>query len=283
VFCVLTDQSLTEAVILLQRQDLAAETREVVDEAARLLAEGREGEARALLEKAEALVALHSQTGEGGHSNGNGTQKVNGSAGPAIQAIVAPLAAKLAAGFTNVLTSVLEDIHRYTSEQIQFVVKSLEEHIEHTENTLREVAGIDERIEQLANDHMVSAQSAEQSHSMLWNAVHALEENSRQQGDSICRVTAAAEELSHHVAGQIDATASRFADLEQRVMELDQFARELPPQISGVMERLDGHTETLRMIEQRQSHRVSKLNQVLDSLARLREAEGPELSLAAAQ
>ena len=279
----LTDQSLSEAVILLQRQDLAPETREVVEEAARLLGEGRDGEARALVEKAEALVSLRLQTNEASHANGNGTQKVNGNSGPSIQAIVAPLAAKLTAGFTNVLTGVLEDIHRYASEQIQFVVKSLEEHIEHTETTLRDVAGMDERIEQLASEHQVSAQFAEQSHSLLWNAVHALEENSRQQGDSISRVTTIAEELANHVAGQIDATASRFADLDQRVTRLDQFAEQMPPQISGMIARLDNHTETLRILEQRQAQRVSTLNQVLDSLARLREPEGPELSMAAAQ
>jgi len=267
----------------LQRQELAQETREVVEEAARLLGEGREGEARALVEKAEALASLnpggsHDPVAEAtGNGNGNGTHKVNGSAGPALQAIVAPLAAKLSAGLTNLLTSVLEDIHRYTGEQIEFVVKSLEEHIEHTEGSLREFAGLDERVEQLANEHQVAAQFAEQNHSMLWNAIHGVEESSRQQTELTSRLTSAMEELSHHVADQVEDTAARFTDLEQRVSQLDQFAQDLPSQVAGILERLDGHSDALRVLEQRQTQRVSTLNQVLDSLAKLRELETPEV------
>jgi hypothetical protein len=283
----LADQSLSEAVIALQRQDLAHEAREVVEEAARLLGEGRDGEARALLEKAEALAATNhgdaqEHAGEAPR-NGNGTHKVNGSAGPAIQAIVEPLAARLAAGFTAVLTSVLEDIHRYTGEQIHFVVESLEEHIQHTEESLRAVTGLDERVEQLANEHQVAAQFAEQSHSMLWNAIHGAEESGRQQAELISRVTAAMEELSHHVADQVEDTAARFVDLEQRVSQLDQFAQDTPPQLVSLIERLDGHSEALRVLEERQTQRVSTLNQVLDSLARLRETEEPEMGMSAVQ
>lgn len=283
----LADQSLSEAVIALQRQDLAQEIREVVDEAARLLDEGRDGEARALVEKAEALATTEAceaqEHEEQAPRNGHGTHKVNGISGPAIQSIVEPLAARLAAGFTAVLTSVLEDIHRYTGEQIQFVVKSLEEHIQHTEAALSDVAGLDERVEQLANEHQVAAQFAEQSHSIMWNAIHGAEESSRQQAELIARVTTAMDELSHHVADQVDDTAARFTDLEQRVSQLDQFAQDMPPQVSDIIARLDGHSEALRVLEQRQTQRVSTLNQVLESLAKLRETEEPELGMAAVQ
>ena len=197
----LTDQSPFEAVIALQRLDLASDTRAIVDEAASLLNDGREGEARALLEKAEALVALRDSANRTPEGEG---AAVNETSRPALQGIIAPLAAKLASGFTSVLTSVLEDIHVYAGDQIQVVAKSLQDHIENMQTALRNVAGVGERLEQLANE----------------------------QHDGICA-------------------------------------------------RLDGHTEALRALEVRQTQRVSTLNQVLETLSKLKEPESSEVALPA--
>jgi septal ring factor EnvC (AmiA/AmiB activator) len=83
--------------------------------------------------------------------------------------------------------------------------------------------------------------------------------------------------MVHHV----EAVASRFAGLEERVSALDRFAQEMPGHLEAMVARLDSHTETLRNLEQRQIRRVSTLNQVLDSLARLKEPESPEMGLPA--
>ena len=261
----LSDQSLSEAVISLQRHDLAPEAREAVDEAARLLGEGREGEARALVGKAEALMALG---GSGGR-------------GPVVEALIAPLAAKLATGFTGVLTSVLEEIHHYTGDQIQAVAQSLQDHIEHMQTALRDVAGLGERLEQLANEQQAGLQSVQQGQEELWAAVRALQEARREQNDSIARVCSATEELSNHLVNHVDAVASRFAAMDERITALDRFAQEMPAQMETLVARLDGQTDTLRILEQRQTQRVSTLNQVLDSLARLREPEAAEVGLPA--
>jgi len=92
---------------------------------------------------------------------------------------------------------------------------------------------------------------------------------------------AATDELSNHVVNHVDVVASRFTAMEERVTGLDRFAQEIPAQIEGIVARLDGQTETLRHLEQRQTQRVSTLNQVLDSLARLKEPEPAELGLPA--
>ena len=277
----ITDQSLPEAVIALQRRELAPETRQVVDEAARLLSEGREMEARALVEKAEALVAQGTK-GNGTAGNGNGAVKGNGNSGLAPQGIIAPLAAKLAAGFTGVLTNVLEDVHRYTGDQIQAVATALQEHIQNMEAALRQVAGVGERLEQLANEHGARIQVVQQGQEELWSAIRALQQADQEQSASMARVAAATEGLSHHVASQADAVASRFQSLEERVSVLDRIiAHDLQPQLTGVIARLDRHTDTLRCLEQRQAQRVSTLNQVLDSLSRLKEDAPVEMALPA--
>jgi DNA repair exonuclease SbcCD ATPase subunit len=277
---VLSDQNLSEAVFTLQRHDLAPEVREVVEEAGRLLGEGREGEARALVEKAEALIAMArgSDTTAG---KVNGAVTGNGNRAPMVEALIAPLAAKLATGFTGVLTSVLEEIHHYTGDQIQAVAKSLQDHIAQMQTALRDFAGVGERLEQLANEQHAGLLSLRQGQDDLWTAVRALQAADGEQNDSIARVSSTTEELSNHLVIHVDGVASRFAAMEERLTALDQFAQDIQPQLDTIAARLDGQTETLLHLEQRQVQRVATLNQVLDSLARLREPEPAEVGLPA--
>lgn len=276
----LSDQNLSEAVFTLQRHDLAPEVREVVEEAARLLGEGREGEARALVEKAEALIAMArgSDTTAG---KVNGAVTGNGNRAPMVEALIAPLAAKLATGFTGVLTSVLEEIHHYTGDQIQAVAKSLQDHIAQMQTALRDFAGVGERLEQLANEQHAGLLSLRQGQDDLWTAVRALQAADGEQNESIARVSSTTEELSNHLVIHVDGVASRFAAMEERLTALDQFAQDIQPQLDTIAARLDGQTETLLHLEQRQVQRVATLNQVLDSLARLREPEPAEVGLPA--
>ncbi|HUI79587.1 MAG TPA: hypothetical protein VLY24_16795 [Bryobacteraceae bacterium] len=244
----MTELSLPETVIALQRLDLRPETREVVEEAARLLHEGREMEARALVEKAEALAA---QANNGQHNgNGNGHRNGNGNGDHRLAGVmIAPIAEKLASGFTAVLTSVLEDIYQHTGDQVQVVATVLEERIHGIEETLGKSSAIDQRLEQLAEEQQALRQ------------IH--EETSRGVG----LLTGANLE-------------SRISAVEERVSGIDQIVRDLQPQLGSVLTRLDRHTDALRLLEQRQAQRISSLNRVLESLAHLREEEpAPEHSL----
>lgn len=275
----LTEQTLSDAVIELQRRDLAPGTREVVEEAARLLSEGREGEARALVEKAEALAHL----GENGRAaSGNGSVAArNGKSAPALQSLVAPLAAKLAAGFTGVLTGVLEEVHEYAGAQVEAVAQALRVHIEALEAAVRDATHARENLEDLVRQQQNALETVQHEQQQLWCAVDDLRQADDAQRHSIAHVTTAAEELAHHVSSHVDAVAARFASLEDRVSLLDRVTQDMQPQLAQVLERVDRHTDALRALEQRQNQRVSALNQVLDSLALLREPETPQLSRAA--
>lgn len=275
----LTEQSLSDAVIALQRQDLTPETRRVVEEAARLLTEGREGEARALVEKAEALAHL-GENGRAAVVNG-GIPARNGKFNSAPQSIVAPLAAKLAAGFTGVLTGVLEEVHEYAGAQVQAVAEALQIHIEALESAVRDATHARENLENLVRQQQTALDAVQQEQQHLWRAVDDLRHAGEAQHQSITHVTTATEELARHVSSHVDAVAARFASLEERVSLLDRITREMQPQLTQVLERVDRNTDSLRGLEQRQNQRVATLNQVLDSLARLKEPETPELALAA--
>jgi len=257
----LTEKSLSEAVILLQRQELAPETREIVEEAARLLAEERESEARALIEKAEALAALHHSAKAAAEE---APRQVEATAAPSLQAIVSPIAARLTEGFTSLLTGVLEDIHSYAGSQIQAAGQHFQQHIDELDAAICDLVVVGERLQEQAGEHQTR--------------LAALQESDQEQTEAIHSVIRVADELSSNLVEQVEASASRFLSVEERVGVLEQFAQEMPNQISAFAARLDGQNETLRLLQQRQANRVSTLNDVLDSLSRLREPETPELA-----
>jgi chromosome segregation ATPase len=149
------------------------------------------------------------------------------------------------------------------------------------QTALRDFAGVGERLEQLANEQHAGLLSLRQGQDDLWTAVRALQAADGEQNDSIARVSSTTEELSNHLVIHVDGVASRFAAMEERLTALDQFAQDIQPQLDTIAARLDGQTETLLHLEQRQVQRVATLNQVLDSLARLREPEPAEVGLPA--
>jgi septal ring factor EnvC (AmiA/AmiB activator) len=245
----MTELSLPDTVIALQRLDLLPETREVVEEAARLLQDGREMEARALVEKAEALAAQALNGKANGNGNGYGKGISHDSGYRWAGAMIGPIAEKLATGFTAVLTSVLEDIYQHTGNQVQVVASVLEERIHGIEEAIQRTSTFEERFEQVAAEQEALR--------------HAHEE------------TSGAVDLWHQAGLE-----SRLAAVEERVTGIDQIVRDLQPQVSTVMTRLDRQTDVLRSLEQRHAQRVSALNHVLDNLSRLREEEpAPENSL----
>jgi DNA repair ATPase RecN len=156
--------------------------------------------------------------------------------------MIAPIAEKLATGFTAVLTIVLEDIYYHTGDQVQVVASVLEERIHGVEEALQKTSTVEARLEQLA----VEQQALRQAHDTTSGTVGLW-----------------------HQAG----LESRLAAVEERVTGIDQIVRDLQPQVTTVLTRLDRQTDALRSVEQRQAQRVSALNHVLDNLTRLREEE----------
>jgi hypothetical protein len=264
----------------MQRRDLTPEIRQVVDEASRLLTEGREMEARALFEKAEALVAQNDSANRV-VANAGAAPRVTGNSGEALQGVIAPLAAKLAAGFTTVLTGVLEELHDYAGTQIDALAHSLTNQIQTMETELGHVAGVGEHLELLANDHLSNLQAVHQGQGELWDVVRGLQQSAQEHHESIARVSAATGELTIMVANHVEAVAARFSAVDERFSFIDRIIQDVPAQLSTVFSRLDRHTETLQVLEHRQAQRVSTLNQVLESLSRLKEPETHELAASA--
>ena len=176
------------------------------------------------------------------------------------------------------LSGVLEAIHSYAGDQIQVAGQFLQQHINELDAAICDLVVVGERLQEQASEHQTRLDGALQAQEELRGSVATLREFGQEQTEAIHRVLHVANELSRDLAEQVEASAARFVSLEERVGVLEQFVQEVPDQISALAARLDGQNETLRLLQQRQANRVSTLNDVPDSLARLREPETPELA-----
>ncbi len=159
------EQLLQEAIINLQKRDLCVETRRLVDEAAQLLADGRDLEARALVEKAQAITP-------------EPPPKPNTVSG--MQTVLARLSNRLAQEIANALGDAVEELSASFTTKIEAIssrVSSQEERIEALSSLLQDLASkslsaaeqIDRQTLQLRTIQERQAQRAAALNAMLDN------------------------------------------------------------------------------------------------------------------
>src|SRR5271157_495023 len=166
------DQLLQEAIIDLQKQDLCVETRHSVDEAAQLLADGRDIEARALVEKAQAMTLADV------HSKRDRVTKVNGPmAGERLEpTIISRISGLLAQGITNALTEVIEELHLNFGAQMKDVVSSLEDRLTDITSQLKALSHLHDRVERIAEEETARLSAAQQRWDCLSTTIASLQE-----------------------------------------------------------------------------------------------------------
>ena len=193
------DQLLQEAIIDLQRQDLSADTRHLVDEAAQLLGNGRDIEARALVEKAQAITFPDVQP------KTNGVTKVNS---PAVagermeQTIISRISNRLAQGITSVLTEVVEDLHSNFGAQMNGVVSSLENRLTEITSQLKALSHLHESVERIEHEETARASAAQER----WERLSASVASLRETGHGL---QVEAGELRRGISGELEAISSR--------------------------------------------------------------------------
>ena len=205
------DRSLPDAIVALQRQELPGETRRLAEEAALLLSDGHEIEAKALVEKAQALAAI------GVRVPANGSPKPEAGK-PADESSLPQLAARLAAPIAAAIANALLEVERYSTDQARVLAK-----------------GVDDRVAQLT-----------------------------------CEI-AGMKKADEALGTGITTITDHVAEHEQRLTAIDGFTAGFKASIVSLNERVDRQTESLRAIQERQMRRAAVLNEVLGSIAKLRE------------
>lgn len=250
-----TDQVLQEEIIELQKRDLTLQTRHLVDEATQLLAEGREMEARALVEKAQAITIRSAGTESSPTCNGAAVPA------PAESRISSRISARLALDVSASLTQAIEELHQYFHGEMSEVVASLESRLSEAGV---ELCAMRQKLDRLEQEQAARSTAAQEQWDRLSASITSLEETDRAHWDE-------SQQLSRNVSGALDTISSRVVAHEERLAALDRVIEDLSPKVHSAAEQVGRHTDLLRSMHERQAQRAAALNEVLDNIAKLRE------------
>jgi hypothetical protein len=254
------DQLLQEAIINLQKKDVSAETRRLVDEAAQLLADGRDIEARALIEKAQALAVADYPSRVSSPAKGSGPMAGERMANAAISRI----ASRLAQSITSALAEAVEDLHISFGAQVTEVVSSLENRLAGITSQLNAVSGLLERVERIEAAATTNASASEERWERLSASVLSLQEADRDR-------QVEAEQFRGDVSSELERIGLRLTAQEEGLEAVNRIVSDLSLKVLFFAEQIDRHTGLLRSLHEQQAQRAAALNAVLDGFAQLRE------------
>ena len=166
------DQLLQEAIIDLQKRDLTTETRHLVDEAAQLLADGRDIEARALVEKAQAIAAPEVPTKVNGATHTTPPVTADGMA----QTIISRLSSRLAQDIASALNEAVEDLHRDFGAQMNESATALENRLAEITSRLQVVSELQDRVGRLEQEVSGNAAAVQEQSQQMAASIVSLQE-----------------------------------------------------------------------------------------------------------
>jgi chromosome segregation ATPase len=249
-----TEQLLQESIIDLQKHNLSVETRRLVDEAAQLLAGGRDMEARALVEKAQALNAPALQPETNGVTKSNGPMPAERTE----DSLISRISNRLALGITNAISEAMEELQRTFGSQMTAVARSLEDRLAEAFPPWQQ------RLEILEQDRTAASGEAQERWESLSASVGALQE-----AGIAGRLEA--EQRSRAVSAELERISARVTAQEERLEAWKQLVQDLTSKVTSIAEKIDRHTDLFRSMQERQAQRAAALNAVLDGIAKLRE------------
>jgi uncharacterized protein YheU (UPF0270 family) len=257
-----TDQLLQDAIIHLQKRDLSAETRHLVDEAAQLLADGRDIEARALVEKAQAITSPEAPSKASGATRADIPLAEERMA----QTIISRLSSRLAQDIANTLSEAVEDLHVRFGAQVNEVARSLENRLTEVTSQLEPFSDLHQRVDRIEQQEAARASAAQEQWERLSASILSLQEADRAR-------QAEAEEFRRNVSVELEMMSSRVAAQEERIQVLTSLVQDLSSKALTAAEQIGRQTSALRSMQERQAQRAAALNAVLDRIAKLREVE----------
>jgi hypothetical protein len=254
-----SDQFLQEAIIDLQKQDLTSESRHVVEEAARLLLDGRDIEARALFEKAQAMAIPRNPTA-GGATDSDQRAPVNGRIAPTI---LSRLSGRLAAQIEDTLNETVEELFGDLSVEVSQAAARVESQLADIQSRLQIVSHLQSRLDRFEQEMSLSSAAASKESQRFVASLEELNQAHR------CRL----EELSDHVSDRMEQFVARLAVQEERVDALSGLTENVSAKVLAIEAQVDRQTSCLRGMQERQAKRAAALSAVVEGISKLRDAE----------
>jgi len=276
----MTDRNLEEAIFELQRLNTENGVKRLAEEAAQLFAQGRQIEAGAVMEKAEAMLAVRSgkppATGAASQANTPKTEerpKVDEQA-------MANMAAKLADGLSKILTGAFEELERHIVGESRKISTSFDQQLDRlqaTVSSLEQLQAKSEHLSDAVSELRSSATATSQKQDQFSTSMAALQETSARHDKEIgslrgetTALRAEAKDYATVVAHQMDALSARLGLSQEDLTGLKSTVAEISRKVAGFGERLDRQGEVIRAITDSQAKRAVAFDELLAVLTRLK-------------
>lgn len=277
----MTDRKLEEAIFELQKLNTEDGVKRLAEEAGRLFAEGRQIEASAVMEKAEALMAvgagkpisLRGSSSDLTRPNSEERTKVDEQA-------MANVAAKLADGLSKILTGAFEELERHIVGESRKISSSFDQQLNRLQVTVSNLEQLQAKFEHLSDavsEVRSSATASNQKLDQLSTNTAALAETSARHDKDLGALhgeTAAlrneAKDYATVVAHQMDALSARLGLQQEDLTGLKSTVADISRKVAGYGERIDRQSDVLRGLTDSQTKRAVALDELLGVLTRLR-------------
>jgi len=316
----MTERNLEDAIFHLQKLNTENGVKKLAEEAAQLLADGRQIEASALMEKAEAMIAAKSGKPAPAENHYSSTPvipqekpKVEEREKLAEQAM-ANMAGKLADGLAKILIGAFQELERHLVGESRKVSSSIEEQLGRLQSTIESFTQLQLKFEHLTetvSEQRSAGASIAQNHELVTASVRALEEVSarhekemgairaesaalrgeasafRAEAGALRGETAAlrneAKDFSTVITHQMDGLSERIGLHQEELGGLKTTVSDILRKVSGFIERIDRQGEVLRALNETQVRRAAALDEVLGVLTRLKTPAEAIMAAAAGQ
>jgi len=258
------DHTLEDRIYILQKSKLTPDARGILEEAARLLGDGRQTEALALVDKAEAVSSSASnyETGHIGASTPSGEPGAPNVGKP----LAAQLATDIADGLSKVLVGAIENLERHIAGETRGLTSALSERLDKIQSTVECLQPLTQQL-----DSLVQAGTAvEAKYEQLVAITASLQEAHFRRDAEIGDLRQQVQDLSASASDRINEICHRLEEQERQISTANSTTSELAVRIAAAAERLERHAGAVRALHQDRQQRSAALDQVAELLGRLR-------------
>ncbi len=267
--------SLSDTIHRLLSQNPPPAVKSLLEESTTLLSGARELEARALVEKAEALAAVHAPAIAVASTEKDGRNR------KAEQIQPEQVAAGLAAELTGVLAKILREVQRCSVEEAQHFIGEIRTRISALESDIRPLLTLPEKLTGFSEEQNARTDALRAQFDALSADVSSLQRADQEHRAELAKIASGVEQYTHQVSELMAQLQGRADAQEGQIAEVRQMIQELGHCVTRLNSQLDHQTDELRSVQQQQARRAAILTQVLGNIAQLSErvAADPEADL----
>jgi chromosome segregation ATPase len=277
----MTDRNLEEAIFELQKLNTENGVKRLADEAAQLFAAGRQIEASAVMEKAQAMLAVKSgQSALGQNAASHAGRPKSEERTKADEQTMANMAARLADSLSTILTGAFEELERHILGEGRKISSSFERQLDRLQTSVNSLEQLQAKFNDLSDavtEVRASASASSQKQDQFSTGMATLEATSARHDQEIgalrgetTALRTDAKDYATVVAHQMDALSDRIGLHQEDLTGLKSTLSEISRKVAGFGERVDRQSDVIRAITDSQAKRAVVFDELLGVLTRLR-------------